>query len=689
MRTAKIRKVSRPAPLWGIADARTHSGPQGAGATRFRMMICFMLLLVSGLISNLFAQAGSHQESAKSVVKITTRFAGGKVEVGTGFVWSQPDYIVTALHVVAGAASINVYSEALKKEREADILAVHQESDLALLKLKTNDLALKPLKIASVAPNPDDKHYIWGYPRDVNTIQGDGLHFSSSIDGQQQIMGSIFKSAAHFESVVGKQGYPKYSAKILRVGSTIQPGHSGAPIFDKSGAVVGVGDGGLHQGIASINWAIPAQIYLAALPASKDPKPTEPSKQANLYSAHVEQPAVVKAPARKVKTKNGKVKVVKAQTLQLAWTASVAEALALVSAEDLKALQKISAEVKTKNAGDIQGNLIDVYEDYSIGATVAVPHGLKLSYSAQDRMFEAWSPSKRVGMFVRFEKNKTRKAGKQAMQSYESGLRRAPAKIPALKSVFGKAGSGKAAYNWEDSQAEPAWVEEEAFPKNWEGQTDPDMVLADEDEAEEPAEEDEAQNEEPAAEEDEAEDEEPAAEEDEAEDEEPTAEEDEAEDEEPPAEEDEAEDEEPAAEEDEAEDEEPAAEEDEAEDEEPPAEEDEAEDEEPPYEFSGKRGGPFMFAELFASQFPRNNAALPFKVSRGANEKDFRTETFKILKDKKGGKQGEMFTSFVFEGPNFLGTSVFVHDFKAMSKEDWATYYMMVLCSKLAAFSVE
>ena len=610
--------------------------------------------------SDLAAQAGSHQESAKSVVKITSRFAGGKVEVGTGFVWSQPDYIVTALHVVAGATSITIYSEALKKEREADVLNVHQESDLALLKLKTNDLPLVPLKLSSAPPNSDDRHYIWGYPRDVNTMQGDGVYFSSS-QTQQPTMGSIFKSEAHFESVVGKQGYPKYQAKILRVGDTIQPGHSGAPIFNKSGTVVGVGDGGLHQGIARINWAIPAHVYVTNLPTSKDVKPTEASKQANLYSAHVEQPATVKSAPRKVKAKGGKVRTVKAQSLHLVWTASVAEALALVSAEDLKALQKISAEVKQKNAGDLQKELLDVYEDYSIGATVAVPHGLKLSYSATDRMFEAWSPSKRVGMFIRFEKNKTRKAGKQAMASYERSVRQAPAQIPALKSAFGATGRGKAAKQWEDAPAEPSWVEEEAFPENWEEQVDPEMTFAEDDE--------------PAAEEEEAEAEEDSpAEEDEAE----------AEEEEPPADEDEeAEEEEPPADEDEeAEEEEPPADDEEAEEEEPAAEEEE-EDEEPPYALAGKRGGPFMLPLLFAS--PLSHSVAP----RAASQKDFRTETFKILKDKKGEKQAEMFTSFVFDGPNFLGTSVLVHGFKTLSAEDWKTYYLMVLCSKLAAFSVE
>lgn len=405
MRAAKIGKVSSPAPLWGNDHARASSGPQAAGATKFRAMICFMLLFACSITSNIFAQTASPQESAKSVVKITSRFAGGKVEVGTGFVWSQPDYVVTALHVVAGAANITVYSEALKKEREADVINVHQESDLALLKLKTNDLPLVPLKISSAPPNFNDVYHIWGYPHDVNTMLRKGIEFSPSLDGQQATMGSIFKSEAHFETVVGKQGYPKYQAKILRVVSTIQPGQSGAPIFDKNGAVVGIGDGGLRQGIALINWAIPAQIYVASLPASKDPKPAEPSKQANLYSASSSRVEVQLA----APTSSAQSASATQHELVLAWSASLADILATAEAAD------------ADNSGlydDLLDRVIDVYEDYETGATIAVPQGTKLSFNSATRMVEARSAGGNVRMFVQI----IAKGGEAAQEKFDRYL---------------------------------------------------------------------------------------------------------------------------------------------------------------------------------------------------------------------------------------------------------------------------
>jgi len=350
-----------------------------------------MALALGIWATNVASQPTSPQESAKSVVKITSRFAGGKLESGTGFVWSQPDYVVTALHVVAGAASITVYSEALKKERGASVVAAHHESDLALLKLESNDLALTPLKVASVSPNSKEEYLIWGYPNDVNTMQGNDIKFAPSL--APPTMGSIFKSEAHFESVVGKQGYPKYQAKILRVGSTIQPGHSGAPIFDKSGAVVGIGDGGLRQGIALINWAIPAQVYLASLPASKDPKPTEPSKQANLYSTPVEKPVEVKMDAGEEGAEQNQNGSEEEHSLVLSWSAPLSEILATAEADEVNSVKELELP-------DWSKIIIDVYEDYQTGATVAVPQGTTLFFDPEDRMVEAESEEGRVRMIV-------------------------------------------------------------------------------------------------------------------------------------------------------------------------------------------------------------------------------------------------------------------------------------------------
>src|SRR5690606_27943222 len=78
--------------------------------------------------------------------------------------------------------------------------------------------------------------------------------------------------------------YPLPNARIYRISSIIQPGHSGAPILTSSGKVIGIADGGLRGGTARINWAMPSEIYLRSLVTSTDNIPGTISIQHNLYS---------------------------------------------------------------------------------------------------------------------------------------------------------------------------------------------------------------------------------------------------------------------------------------------------------------------------------------------------------------------------------------------------------------------
>ncbi len=360
----------------------------------------------------IIAQTNSSETSARSVVKITAKKAGG-ASVGSGFVWSQPTYVVTALHVVAGAQNLEVYSESQKNGASAAIAAVHLESDLALLQLKS-DLKLTPLQHAGTPPKLGEEHFIWGYPRDVATMQGDDLRFSRSLE-QAPTLKNIFKSAAQFESVIGAQSYPKLEAKILRVSSIIQPGHSGAPIFDKAGLVVGIGDGGLHQGAARINWAIPAMTYLPMLAASKDAIPAESSKQAALMSTPATDPVETKIPFSSSGSDQAQQQT---EILRWSWSAPLADLLATLAAEELQEFQEWTATAEE----NFKQTIIDIYEDYETGATIPVPRGLALSYDPQERLLEAWSDNQRVQMIVAVMDNDTWEEGVAAKQRFENYL---------------------------------------------------------------------------------------------------------------------------------------------------------------------------------------------------------------------------------------------------------------------------
>lgn len=346
------------------------------------------------------AQTQADQKGAESVVKITCNLDRGQANA-TGFVWSKPTYVVTALHAAVGCRRINVWSEKTKKQATARIVRAHLESDLALLEL-SRDLQLAPLAHAPSAPKLDEDFYVWGYPRAIPSMLGKKISFARGLKKEATLGSSFFKSPDELEKLLKGQQYPQWGTKILRVGSTIQPGHSGAPILDRQGQVVAVADGGLFNGTAGINWSIPAAAYLPGLAGSKDPVPSAPSRQALLFSSFA---------AKEEKTvafefENGADQPTDADAdgaLRLVRTIPITDLADLMVEDDLdyyrEILQWIAEEAQEAGV-DIARISIDVYEDYEAGATVSVPSGFLLDWNDEKRLIETFNEEDTVGMVV-------------------------------------------------------------------------------------------------------------------------------------------------------------------------------------------------------------------------------------------------------------------------------------------------
>ena len=242
-----------------------------------------LLLLCISMPTVLLSQ--SKGKASHSVVQIRCATPDGDMKA-TGFIWPEPGYVVTALHAIAGCAPGKglVYSESAKKETLiATYLAADLEGDLALLKLE-DDLGLPALMISDMQPALTDAHIVWGYPLAAEQMIGLRIEFALGLDAGATTLGRAF-SSADLAKLFRNQGYPKRNTQILRVTTTIQPGHSGAPILDPKGRVVAIADGGLLGGWRGINWSVPAGVYLPDLPNSTDPFPSTISEQANLFSA--------------------------------------------------------------------------------------------------------------------------------------------------------------------------------------------------------------------------------------------------------------------------------------------------------------------------------------------------------------------------------------------------------------------
>jgi Trypsin-like peptidase domain len=430
--------------------------------------------MISKLQTILFLVAAICLESVQakpfsSVVKITCSL-GGNQWVGTGFAWENPTQVVTALHVVAGCKGIEVFSEESKDRATANIEKVLIASDLALLKLNKS-IGLTVLKTES-SVQPENRYRIWGYPQKVETIQGDELRFSDvreKISTLEKIM-----TASDYESTVGKGGYPALKAHILRVGSTIQPGHSGAPITNEKYEVVGIGNGGLHEGIRSINWAIPTST-LKALAVSKDIPPKERPKQVAHFSVQK-----IQAESETVPDATG--------SLRRVFTTTLGNVLGSSADEDLEGIARLlglsanelSSETEKefdlaeeddndllewdeqlddpeiasdeseegseseanestdtkKLAKEILTETIEVYEDNSTGATFALPKGVRPSYNPKTHMVTASAADGRVKVFVQI----LEKGGKDALRKFVVSL--------------DKEGQWKRDPEWEDEEFE-------------------------------------------------------------------------------------------------------------------------------------------------------------------------------------------------------------------------------------------
>lgn len=346
----------------GSVKKTINSGKFDSIKKAMMFLLCALLFMVTAVSA----------QGDKSVVRMRVDNVGQ----GTGFVYSSPQYAVTALHVVAGAGpnSISVYSEAADKSSPAAIEKVHKKSDLALLKL-ANPFGFKALK-EDTLPNLNAEHTIWGYPHNIATMSGDNIRFSRS-GGKcpNPTLMCILKTGDKIITQLKNQGYPSTDVSILRVGSTISPGHSGAPILDGAGMVVGIADGGLRGGTSRINWAIPA-TYLPDLLASTDPAPGNKSMQSELFSAGPQEEA-----EDPVEVAFGDNQLTKD------WTISLAELYDYMGPEEQAVVDKWNS-LANEYDFDILQNMIDVYEDYNTGATISVPKGAIVNYHEELELFE-------------------------------------------------------------------------------------------------------------------------------------------------------------------------------------------------------------------------------------------------------------------------------------------------------------
>ena len=189
---------------------------------------------------------GPIEESNRSQTALIAR----QHAVGSGVIVDPDGYIMTNAHVVEGAHRIRVVLpmpsldrpqvEPVGKEHvlDAQLVGIHKDSDLALLKIDQKNLPTLEL----------------GSARRIH--QGQLVFAIGSPEGLQNsvTMGVV--------SSVGRQPDPDRAMVYIQTDAPINPGNSGGPLIDMDGYVLGINTLILSEGGGSegLGFAIPARV---------------------------------------------------------------------------------------------------------------------------------------------------------------------------------------------------------------------------------------------------------------------------------------------------------------------------------------------------------------------------------------------------------------------------------------------
>jgi putative serine protease PepD len=145
-----------------------------------------------------------------------------QTDTGTGIVLSTSGLIVTNDHVVERAGTITVSLDGSSGQtRQASVIATDPSHDLALLKISPNGLTLHPLSLAnSSATQVGDPAYAIGNPFGLNWTLTTGV--VSALN--RQIKAPDEATISH----------------VIQTDAALNPGNSGGPLINASGAVIGV-----------------------------------------------------------------------------------------------------------------------------------------------------------------------------------------------------------------------------------------------------------------------------------------------------------------------------------------------------------------------------------------------------------------------------------------------------------------
>lgn len=160
---------------------------------------------------------------SRSVATVRVELSDG-VGVGSGFFIKDERTLVTSLHVVRGALTIQVDTTSKKSVPCDRFLAISEQYDLAVLRLAERS-AGTVLQLAAAPPKQGADVFTYGSPRDLQGTFSTGV--VSALRADLRSLG--LANSSEFGE-----------AKRIQFTAAISPGNSGGPLVDAQGKVVGI-----------------------------------------------------------------------------------------------------------------------------------------------------------------------------------------------------------------------------------------------------------------------------------------------------------------------------------------------------------------------------------------------------------------------------------------------------------------
>jgi S1-C subfamily serine protease len=167
---------------------------------------------------------------------------------GSGFIWDDQGHVVTNLHVISGAASANVRL-ADGRDYPATLVGASSQHDIAVLRIRVPAKAPKPIPIGTSHDlQVGQKVFAIGNPFGLDWTLTTGI--VSALD----------------RSLTGDDG--GLIQHLIQTDAAINPGHSGGPLLDRAGRLIGMNTAIFSPSGASagVGFAVPVDTVNRVVP---------------------------------------------------------------------------------------------------------------------------------------------------------------------------------------------------------------------------------------------------------------------------------------------------------------------------------------------------------------------------------------------------------------------------------------